>query len=57
MASTGMSQKPMLNVHRWSEYEYGLPQVIKCNAPCDLPAEVQFSFTKKAEFKFTVIKQ
>lgn len=47
----------MLNILRWSVYAEGLPQVIKCEKPCDLPAEVQFSFTKEVEFVFTAFKQ
>ncbi|XP_031417819.1 hydroperoxide isomerase ALOXE3-like [Clupea harengus] len=41
----------------WSLYAQGLPQVISYKTPFDLPAEVQFSFTKDTEFVFTALQQ
>lgn len=35
---------------RWCVYAEGTPQVIDCDNPLALPAEVRFSFTKEAEF-------
>ncbi|XP_029020122.1 polyunsaturated fatty acid lipoxygenase ALOX15B-like [Betta splendens] len=39
--------------YRWAVYTEGIPHCVKANDHLSLPAEVQFSFTKDAEFKFT----
>ncbi|XP_077380457.1 polyunsaturated fatty acid lipoxygenase ALOX15B-like [Festucalex cinctus] len=37
----------------WEEESPGVPNCIEADGPCTLPYEVQFSFTKDTEFKFT----
>ncbi|XP_078799793.1 polyunsaturated fatty acid lipoxygenase ALOX15B-like [Oryzias latipes] len=39
--------------YRWHVYTEGLPHCIKADDLDSLPCEVQFSFTKSTEFKFT----
>ncbi|XP_056088518.1 hydroperoxide isomerase ALOXE3-like isoform X1 [Rhinichthys klamathensis goyatoka] len=42
---------------RWRVYAEGTPQVIDCDTPLTLPAEVRFSFTKETEFYSSAGKQ
>ncbi|KAK7174099.1 hypothetical protein R3I93_001316 [Phoxinus phoxinus] len=42
---------------RWRVYAEGTPQVIDYDTATTLPPEVQFSFTKEAEFIFSAAKQ
>ncbi|XP_049899821.1 polyunsaturated fatty acid lipoxygenase ALOX15B-like [Epinephelus moara] len=39
--------------YRWHEHAEGIPHCMKAEDLSDLPSEVQFSFTKDAEFKLT----
>ncbi|KAG7453571.1 arachidonate 15-lipoxygenase B-like [Solea senegalensis] len=39
----------------WGSFEDGLPYCIKADSTDSLPSEVQFSFTKDAEFKLTAV--
>ncbi|XP_029020127.1 hydroperoxide isomerase ALOXE3-like [Betta splendens] len=39
--------------YHWAVYMKGIPHCIKADNPMSLPSEVQFSFTKATEFKFT----
>ncbi|XP_075947441.1 polyunsaturated fatty acid lipoxygenase ALOX15B-like [Anarhichas minor] len=39
--------------YRWDVYLEGIPHCIRSEGPLDLPDEVQFSFTKLTEFRFT----
>ncbi|XP_078022370.1 polyunsaturated fatty acid lipoxygenase ALOX15B-like isoform X2 [Epinephelus lanceolatus] len=39
--------------YRWYEHAEGIPHCMKAEDLSDLPSEVQFSFTKDAEFKLT----
>ncbi|XP_049899817.1 polyunsaturated fatty acid lipoxygenase ALOX15B-like [Epinephelus moara] len=39
--------------YRWHEHAEGIPHCMKAEDLSDLPPEVQFSFTKDAEFKLT----
>ncbi|XP_049425186.1 polyunsaturated fatty acid lipoxygenase ALOX15B-like [Epinephelus fuscoguttatus] len=39
--------------YRWHEHAEGIPHCMKAEHLSDLPPEVQFSFTKEAEFKLT----
>ncbi|KAK9540482.1 hypothetical protein VZT92_002932 [Zoarces viviparus] len=39
--------------YRWDVYLEGIPHCMRSEGPHDLPDEVQFSFTKMAEFRFT----
>ncbi|KAM6942360.1 polyunsaturated fatty acid lipoxygenase ALOX15B-like [Lycodopsis pacificus] len=39
--------------YRWDVYLEGIPHCMRSEGPRDLPYEVQFSFTKMAEFRFT----
>nr|XP_033481043.1 arachidonate 15-lipoxygenase B-like isoform X2 [Epinephelus lanceolatus] len=41
--------------YHWHEHAEGIPHCMKAEDLSDLPSEVQFSFTKDAEFKLTAV--
>ncbi|XP_058889363.1 hydroperoxide isomerase ALOXE3-like [Acipenser ruthenus] len=39
---------------RWKTYAEGMPKCVDIKKTCDLPLDVQFSFSKNTEFQFTL---
>ncbi|XP_061535760.1 arachidonate 12-lipoxygenase, 12R-type-like [Phycodurus eques] len=39
----------------WDCFDAGMPNSIEADGPCSLPSEIQFSFTKTAEFGYTAL--
>ncbi|MGH0154659.1 UNVERIFIED_CONTAM: hypothetical protein FKN15_048029 [Acipenser sinensis] len=42
------------NTFRWKTYAEGMPKCVDIKKTCNLPLDVQFSFSKNTEFQFTV---